>query len=353
MHAVVPTRRALPVIAGLIVAASLPGNVLGVPAGGTGGPRVVVPNVETTPVPNAGDAADDPAIWVYRNDPARSTVIGTDKRGGLAVYDLSGRELQYLSGGRMNNVDLRRGFRLGGRKVTLVAADDRARDVIELFRVDPATRRLVRIGGPRIEAGVDVYGLCMYRSPAGRYYVFVTSERGEVEQWRLRRRGQAIAAERARRFDAGSQVEGCVADDDLGHLYVAEESTGIWKYGAEPGDGRSRRLVDGTEGRGHLIADVEGLAIAYEAGGTGYLLASSQGDDSFVVYRREGANAFVQRFRIGAGAGIDDVEDTDGIEVTTASLGPGFPSGLFVAQDGDNDDANQNFKLVRLERILD
>jgi 3-phytase len=49
---------------------------------------------------------------------------------------------------------------------------------------------------------------------------------------------------------------------------------------------------------------------------------------------------------------VDGAEGTDGIEVTTASLGTRFPSGLFVAQDGHNDSGRQNFKLVRLERIL-
>lgn len=39
--------------------------------------------VETQSVPIDGDAADDPAIWVHPTDPSLSTVIGTDKEGGL------------------------------------------------------------------------------------------------------------------------------------------------------------------------------------------------------------------------------------------------------------------------------
>ena len=70
--------------------------------------------VETQPVPSDGDAADDPAIWVHPSDPSLSTVIGTDKEGGLAVYDLDGNQIQYLSGIRPNNVDLRYDFPLGG-----------------------------------------------------------------------------------------------------------------------------------------------------------------------------------------------------------------------------------------------
>jgi len=44
------------------------------------------------------------------------------------------------------------------------------------------------------------------------------------------------------------------------------------------------------------------------------------------------------------------VSDTDGIDVTATPLGPRFPRGLFVAQDGRNDGANQNFKLVPWRR---
>ena len=76
----------------------------------------LLPVAETEPVPHVGDAADDPAIWPDPRDPARSTIIGTDKDGGLAVYDLSGRELQYLPDGRLNNVDLRSAFPLGRRR---------------------------------------------------------------------------------------------------------------------------------------------------------------------------------------------------------------------------------------------
>ena len=75
-------------------------------------------------------------------------------------------------------------------------------------------------------------------------------------------------------------------------------------------------------------------------------MASSQGDNSYVVYERGGENAFVRRFQIREGNGIDGTEDTDGIDVTTADLGAAFTDGLFVAQDGENDGGNQNYKLV-------
>jgi 3-phytase len=323
---------------------------------GVGKARVqpVHATVETEPVPHNGDAADDPAIWIHPFRRARSTIIGTDKKGGIAVYALGGRQIQYRADGDLNNVDLRPGFRLGRRSVALVTAGNRSDNAIEIYRVAIRTRRLVSMSARAIHPGISTYGSCMYRSARnGRVYYFVTSKSGGVEQWELFASASAkVDARRVRSFDVGSQSEGCVADDLRGLLYVAEEGKGIWRYGAEPGAGTQRVLVDSTGARGHLASDVEGLTIARTRRGGGYLIASSQGDSSFSVYRRQGANPFVKSFRIGFGSGVDAVESADGIDVTTTSLGPAFPNGVFVAHDGHNDQGNQNYKLVPWQRIV-
>jgi 3-phytase len=310
---------------------------------------------ETDPIPPGGDA-DDPAIWLHPDELARSTIIGTDKLGGLAVYDLKGNQLQYLPDGDLNNVDLREGLRVGGRSATLVTAADSTNHTLAVYRVDPATGELVDVGAREIKLGIAAYGSCMYRSPAtGRLYVFVNSEEegadpgGRVEQWELVDAGSGkVDARRVRRFAVGSQTEGCVADDEMGDLYIGEEARGIWKYEAEPDAGTGRVRVDSTGPGGHLEAEVEGLAIAPGPGGSGYLIASSQGNSSFAVYRRGGDNEYVKSFTITGADGIDAVEETDGIEVTTRDLGEAFPRGLFVAHDGSDDDGRTNFKLVPL-----
>jgi 3-phytase len=337
--------------------------------------RTVVPTAETAPVPHSGDAADDAAIWVNPSDPARSTIIGTDKLGGIAVYDLAGTQLQYRDEtARYNNVDLRTDFQLGDERVALVAASDRRRyyttsdrteyyQRIVLYGVDPATGTLADPVGT-ITVDYEPYGVCMYHSQrSGEFYVFVTSRDDVeplVEQWELSSEGSGqVAAEKVRSFSVGSTSEGCVADDGLGHLYVAEEEVGIWKYPAEPDEGSPDRVpVDAADSSGHLVADAEGLTIAYGPDGTGYLIASSQGDSSYTVYRREGSNAYLRTFRVKDGTEIDGTTDTDGVDVTTAGLGPEFPGGLFVAQDGVNTAAsgtteNQNYKLIPLQHILE
>jgi 3-phytase len=302
-----------------------------------GTPGEATASVETDPVPGGGDAADDPCVWIHPTTRSLSTIIATDKSGNaLLVYDLAGAEIQRIDTGQVNNVDLRD---------ALVVASNRTDDTLEAYTVDPATRRLVPAGS--IAAGITVYGLCLYKSPVtGDTYAFVNSPGGEVEQWRLGDGGGGtIAGTRVRVFSVGSITEGCVADDDLARFYIGEETQGIWRYGAEPGDGETRVQVDTTGGGGHLAADVEGLAIYRAAGSAGYLIASSQGDNAYAVYERAGGNAYVGTFRIVDGA-IDGVSNTDGIDVTSAALGPSFPQGLFVAQDGSNEGGNQNYKLV-------
>jgi 3-phytase len=311
-------------------------------------PIPVRATVETDPVQSSGDAADDPAIWRHPVDGARSTIIGTDKKRGLMVYDMDGRLLQELPDGKMGNVDLRHDFPLGGSPTAIVTANDRRDNTIAVYAIDEATGKLRNVAARRIRVDIAVYGSCMYRSAVnGAYYVFITSKSGRVEQWRLFETSQAtVDAERVRGFDLGSQIEACVADDELGFLYIGEERVGIWKYAAEPTGGDGRIAVDTTGPTGLLTPDVEGLTIFLGAAGTGYLIASAQGRDAFNVYRREGRNEYLATFAIEEGNGIDRVTHSDGVDVLNANLGPKFPHGVFVTQDQQNVGGKQNFKLV-------
>lgn len=320
----------------------------------------VRPIVETAAVETAGDSADDPAIWVDPNNPSRSIVIGTQKQSGLYVYDLHGQVLQFLPDGRMNNVDVRDGFRLGDRLVSLVAASNRTTDSISLYRVDPATRRLVNVADGQQDTGLlDPYGLCMYHSAAsGRHYVFVNDGGGAMRQWELIDAGNGrVRANLVREFAFASQPEGCFADDRTGALYVGEEDVGLWRMGAEPDAGDARTAVATVETNPALKADIEGVGLYDLGDGRGYLIVSSQGNNTYAVFRREGNNEYVGSFAVLADSarGIDGSSETDGLEVLSANLGGPFANGIFVAQDGRNvaPPENQNFKLVPWSAIAE
>ncbi len=314
---------------------------------------------ETEPVPNRGDAADDPAVWLHPTDPAASLVVGTDKEGSLIFYSMDGKRHSTAGGGlKPNNVDVRYGFRLGEREADLVGASVRGNEKgVMLWTIDgktrearPAVERALAVFG-----GGDPYGFCFYRrAKDGAMFFFVSAYEGGLEQWRLDGGGGAIKAERVRAWDGGSTFEGLVADDEYGILYAAEEDVGIWRYGAEPDeptDEKARTLVAGKSGVGAIKPDVEGVAIYYAGDGKGYLIASSQGSNDFTVYRREAPNAFVGRINPVASATIDDVEDTDGIDVTSAPTSAALPKGCLIVQDGKNDRGAQNFKIYAWEDV--
>jgi 3-phytase len=348
--------RAAAVLA-ILVAGLVVGQLLVAPASRAAGP--VTATVETQPVGHSGDAADDPAVWVHPTDAARSAIIGSDKQGGLYVYDMAGTQLQFLPAGAVNNVDVRsvadagHAFVLGGKPISLVVAGNRTSNSIGIYSMDADTRQLQDVSARLIQPGITIYGSCLYRSAmSGKFYVFLNSKTGQVEQWELTDNGAGkIDAARVRSFTLGSQTEGCVADDELGSLYIAEEAVGIWKFGAEPSGGTTGSLVARTSSAGPMVGQVEGLTLAYGPNGTGYLIAVSQSNNTYAVYTREGANSLVASFAVAANGAIDGTQLTDGIDVSTANLGPAFPSGVFVSQDGQNDGGNQNFKLVPYQQI--
>lgn len=321
---------------------------------------VVAATAETTPVPDSGDAADDPAIWVHPTNPALSLVIGTDKQagGGLGVYGMDGNQLQYVPAGKLNNVDLRDGFSLGGKSVPLVTAGNRTDNTIAIFALDPATRTLADVAARKITT-LTTYGSCMYKSPvSGKYYYFVDAKDGNIQQWELFESAGKVDAVKVRDLhQLSSQPEACAVDDEAKALFVGEEAKGVWRFDAEPtvtaGPGYEGVLIASTDAGGHLVRDVEGVAIAKTSATAGYIFVSNQGESTYAVFTREAPYSYVKTFRVERGAAcVDGVTGSDGIEVNASNLGPAFPHGAFVTQDDSNDGANQNFKLVPLEHIL-
>lgn len=313
---------------------------------------IVHPTIETDPVTSAADAADDPAIWANPANPAASWIVGTDKQGGLHVYDMQGKSRHFAADGKMNNVDLRSGYRLGGRDIVLVTASDRTNKAVAIYSLDTASGALTNMADGVQPTGLsDPYGQCMYRSKSGRTYVFISDPDGLVRQWELvPTRSGKVRAKQVRDIKFSSQTEGCVVDDSNGALYVAEEDIGLWRVAAEPMKNATPVSVDKVADNPKLKDDLEGVGLYDLGGGRGYLVVSSQGNNSYAVYRREGDNAYLGSFSVIAdpAKGIDGISETDGLDVSSANLGPGFEQGAMIAQDGRNllPAENQNFKFV-------
>ena len=321
--------------------------------------------------------------------------------------------------GRFNNVDLLEEFSVGGARLDFAVVSDRGRDTLRLFEIQggrtPPLAELTAADAPfvfsRDQAEVNqestAYGLAVWRR-----------NRRDARALVSRRNGTALAMMRLRATDAGQvtyervaqvelpssftlpdgttwapcaapgegpQVEGMVVDPRRTMLLAGQEDVGIWAIPLTTSGFGAARLVDRVREYGvpatfdpvseecvvsgpdpgaggqRFSADVEGLTI-YDLGSadTGYLLVSSQGDNSFAVYGSRGLGPFLGSFRVAAGP-VDSVEDSDGAAVAHQALEPRFPGGLLVTQDGENTpealDAegeardNSNFKYTRWEDV--
>jgi 3-phytase len=303
----------------------------------------VAAKVETQPVATMEDAADDPAIWRNAANPQHSLIIGTDKRAGIHVYDMQGRQVGFTPSPRLNNVDLRD---VGGNVGVIVAASDRqdlSQAQMALFRLDTATKQLVPLVTLPVGSG-EAYGMCLWQRAGDKaLFGFVVLKDGRIDQVAIDLSGAVPSGKVVRSMKLGTQSEGCVVDDRTGILYVAEEDVGLWKFDAAPDGPLTATAIakaDGTE----IVMDAEGVALAPIGADGGYVIVSSQGDNAYAVYKLPAAN-YVGRFRITNGV-VDGVQETDGIELILGDFGPDFPAGLFVVQDGDNQPETQNFKLV-------
>lgn len=303
---------------------------------------MVEATAETDPVGTSNeDAADDPAIWRNAADPAASLIVATDKKAGLYVYGLDGKVRSFDAGGRLNNVDL---IDLGERGILVAASDrnDEANARLRLYRLDPAAARLAPLATVVAGKG-EAYGVCLASSPDGSVHAYSVLKEGAIEQVALTYDGKSASGRIVRSLRVPSQPEGCVVDGRTNRLYVGEEKAGIWRFDSRAGAPATGELIGKVDGK-HLVADVEGLTLAPEGADGGWLIASSQGDNSFARYRLPDM-APAGRFRIARGK-FGSVEETDGIALALGDFGPAYKEGLFVAQDGENQPRAQNFKLL-------
>lgn len=292
---------------------------------------------ETDGMPERGDRADDPAIWLNESDPERSLILGTNKETGLYVYNLDGDTLQELPVGRLNNIDLRGNLAVGSNDEV---------NGLSWFAIDAAAATVTHLGDTPVSP-VEPYGVCAGMI-GGVFMASPTYKDGTIEIWSAPATASGeVAPLLERTLKLGGQLEGCVYHDASARLFIGEEERGIWVLDLTDPTAEPQAYDMIADGNG-LVADVEGLSIWHRPGETPYLVASAQEADRFIVYDIE-ANLPVGIFTVteSADTTIDAVTHTDGLDVSGAAL-PGYPRGLVVVQDDGNPrpEQAQNFKLV-------
>ena len=368
------------------------------------GTVTVSPTAQTPDRKPAGtNDADDTAFWIHPTDPSKSLILGTVKEAGLDVYRPDGTLVQTVAagGGRYNNVDLVHGVTLGsGPARDLAVVTDRKTDKLHIFAVNgalnPPVTEVTATGVPLLFGTAKPvksktgYGVAAWRNPAGAVEVFATQENTvNLARFTLTDAGggkvsyhKTASYSFPTSFTVGgstwtpcfnpshpdwqAHAEGMVVDPATGTLWADQELVGIWKLTTDLTSpqlvhklkrfGQTYSVSNGkcsinagstSYGDSYLAGDVEGIGL-YQAGtsANGYLVVSNQSASFFTVFDRDGGT-YRGAFKVGSAGAIDAVDQTDGVAITNLPLGPGFPSGMLITQDGkDTPEGGTNFKLT-------
>ena len=329
---------------------------------------IIYPKDETEPVFTSGDAADDPAFWYNQKDPSKSVIFGTDKKSGLHSFSLNGKRMQFISSGKINNIDSRSGYSFGAKNFSILAGSNASNNSIIIYLINE-DGIIEKLNENQFKTELEgVYGLCMYNSSKSKAtYIFVSDAiKLTINQYRVLN-FFPIKIQLVREIKTDSTSEGCVVDDESGILYFAQEdeNSGVYFIDAEPKDAEIKIIDNIKENGGQINGDTEGLAILNHPEGK-LLIASSQGSSDFTVYNLSNKNKFIGRFSIGKDDKIDGVSRTDGIEIYTGYINKDYESGILIAQDDMNlatfnldgvslqaKKNNQNFKLVPIKQIVE
>ncbi|QPP10351.1 phytase [Streptomyces bathyalis] len=319
--------------------------------------------------------------------------------------------------GRFNNVDIVYGFELNGRATDLALVSDRGRDRLRAYAIDPAAAAAGRPpltdvtaagAGPVFAADEEEvdeqhtsYGLAAYTEDGDSYAVVSRRAETRMKLLKLKDENGSVSYTTEDTADLpgsftlpdgkpwapctdpgeGAQVEGMAVDQEKQVLYAAQEDVGLWRIALDDGEFEAPSLFERVREYGvpwtydeadeecvldtendpgyggqNLSADAEGLTVYHAADGKGYVLASSQGDDTFAVFGRGERAPYLGSFRVTDGPDTDGVQQSDGATVLNVPLGKAFPKGALVTHDGEATPAEgeregTDFKFVRWDRL--
>jgi 3-phytase len=254
---------------------------------------------------------------------------------------------------------------MAGQSIDIAVATERLQNQLRIFRIaaegggitDISSPGNTRVFADRSGEEAAPMGVSLYRRPRdGAIFAVVAPKTGPragyLGQYRLEADGQgrvkAVFVRYFGTFSGVSEIEAVAVDDALGHVYYADEGDGIHKYQADPDHSAAAEEL-AHFGKTGFRADREGIAIYARENGTGYVVCTDQtvGSSEYHIYRREGEpgrpHDHTQELKIVRGG----ADSTDGLEITSRSLGPQWPAGLMVAMNS----GGRNFLLYRWEDV--
>lgn len=295
------------------------------------------PTVVTQATPND---TDDPAIWINKQNPSQSLILGTDKEegiGGLYAYDLKGNIVNKVHPmDRPNNVDVAYDFILNGKKTDIAVVTERKKNAIRVFSL-PDLKPIDNGGIAVFEDSElkDPMGIALFTNPTnGKIYAVVGRKEGTsgeyVYQYELGETNGIVTAQLVRKFGNYSgkkEIEAIMVDNENGFIYYSDETVGIRKYYADPAKGNEELAFFGQQ---DFKRDHEGIALYKTSGNKGYILVSDQQANNFIVYKREGETNNANEHKMIAKIPFSTIE-CDGADAVNFNFGAPFTSGIFVA----------------------
>ena len=290
--------------------------------------------------------SDDPAIWINKENPAKSIIIGNDKLngGGLYAFDLQGKKIEgksVVNLQRSNNVDIAYGLKLGGKLVDIAVTTERTNDQLRIYSLPDL--KAIDGGGLPVFEERDIkspMGIALYKNPKdGVIYAVVGPKDGPTDnylsQYRIDDAGNGtVKLTKVRdfgKFSKVKEIEAIAVDNELGYIYYSDENYGVRKYYADPAKGNEELALFGL---GEFGRDIEGISIYKFDDGTGYILVSDQQKGNFNIYPREGSGTNIHDHQLIKVVELSTIE-SDGSDVTSEYLNEEFPHGMFVAMSTD------------------
>ncbi len=305
--------------------------------------------------------SDDPAIWVNRQNPGESLILGTDKmeaEGALFVFDLKGKIIDSLvvdSLDRPNNVAVAYDVSAGNKTLDIAIVTERINGQLRIFSLpdmQPVDGGGVTVFGNEPNHNL-VMGVAVYQPVNADSTYVVVSRKSSPDNSRYLHQylltydsnTESFTAELARkfgRFEGSTEIEAIAVDNRLGYVYYSDEGYGIRKYFAEPDKGNQELAVFGTD---EFTEDREGIAIYSETDSTGYIIVSDQQGGKLNIYPREGSSENPHNHQLVTKINYNAVS-TDGIEVANESLNEMFPKGILIAMS-----ENKTFEIYNWQSI--
>jgi len=302
---------------------------------------------------------DDPAIWINKNKPEESLILGTDKgdsTGGIFVFDLKGKLVSYkciYNLHRPNNIDVEYGFKFNNENIDIAVFTERLKKRIRVLAIPDF--KFIDNGG--IDVFVDEpdslrepMGIALYKSKNNDVFVFVTRKKGPktnyVYQYQLIDSNSIVKALFIRKFGEFSgkkEIEAIVVDDELGYVYYSDEGVGVRKYYADAAKGNSQLSIFAIS---NIAQDHEGLCIYNMPNGKGYIILSNQGANEFHIFNRKGSLLRPHKHRLLKIVKVKAIE-SDGCDIASIYLNSDFPKGIFVAMSTD-----KTFHYYRADDII-